>query len=172
MPEDDYPPAEQDNLLGVKYSKPPLPFRHPPGYELPTFYEKQDIENERRLQDIQTRNKQITVDVVKGYSHMDRAERLFDICAYGLSERADAVMKEKAKGTLWERLSFATQITLVGLVSLQVFRGGKWVVEWVWEKMNEVEEEQRRRQQLRLQQAGKRKHARDVWIRNERIIED
>jgi len=173
MSEDDKTPPEQDNLLGVKYSKPPLPFRPPAGYEVPAFYEKQDVENYRRLQDIQTHNKHIMAELVQGDSYMNRAERAFDLYAHRFSDRVDAMMKEKAKGTVWERLSFVTQITLVGLVALQVFRGGKWVVEWVWEKVNEVENGQRRRQQLhKSPQRGKRNHAREIRITYERSAED
>jgi len=173
MAEDNQTPAEEDKLLGVKYSKLPLPFCPPPGCECPAFYEKQDVENYHQLQDIQNRNKHIAAELVHGDSHMNQAERAFDLYAHRLSDHVDAIMKEKAKGSVWERLSFVTQITLVGLVALQVFRGGKWVLERVWEKLKEVEDEQRRQQQLhRSQQGGKRNHAREIQIRYERLAED
>jgi len=103
---------------------------------------------------------------------MNQAEQAFDLYAHHLSDHVDAIMKEKAKGSVWERLSFVTQITLVGLIALQVFQGGKWVLERVWEKVKEVEDEQRRQQQLHRSQRGKRNHAREIRIQYEPLAED
>lgn len=161
------PPQENNGLIGVKYSKPPPPLRYPPGYEPPIFYEKEDVENERQLQNALIQSKQMAAEAAELLPLANQAFKIHGNYVLDANSRANELLKAKEKGSVWDRLSFVTQLTLVGLVALQIIRGGKWVVEWVWEKVSEVDARQKREELLaRFQEAWERRHAREFQIRD------
>lgn len=161
-PEEDY-----DDILRSKYSKPPPPFKGAPEYEPPTFYEKDDVENEQRLQNLNLRSKALNAVMEEGCYRHELGGNAHYRWVQKEDAKLDQILKEKAKGTVWDSLSFVTQIALVGLVCVQFFRGGKWISEWIWKKANEAEAEERRREFMaRFQEAWKRMHARDMMMHN------
>jgi hypothetical protein len=146
----------QDN---VEYSDPPPPFPNP---EPKQFYTKEDLRTEAQLQtQLQTLD-DLKKDLESAPKHLFQGGKIYKNYAHEKLEQGNKQWKTELLPTVWEKLSFWTQIGLVGLVGLQVWRVGKGVVNWVWKKAMASNEEDRMRDLLEriLQEDRGREHAR------------
>jgi hypothetical protein len=150
----------QDN---VEYSDPPPPFLNP---EPRDFYTKEDLKNEAQLQTQLQTFEALKKDLQPAAKYIFQGGKIYKNYAHKKLEQADEQWKTELVPTVWEKLSFWTQMALVGLVGLQVWRVGKGIVNWVWKKATASSEEDRMRKLLEqiLQEGRGREHAREFGL--------
>jgi hypothetical protein len=147
----------------VEYSDPPPPFPNP---EPKDFYAKEDLKNEAQLQTQLHTLDALKKDLECCPKHIFQGGKIYKNYAQEKVEQGNEHWKAELLPTAWEKLSFWTQIGLVGLVGLQMWRVGKGVVNWVWKKATPSNEEDRMSQLLEriLQEGQGRGHAREFGL--------